>query len=104
MTLGDTTGFERANLVDRNSDSDGVLNPCGGIDPYSLALDAEGIGNILPALFSFLSSALISPDGKDATLTFGLLPIPINLKFGLEAKVKDSPARTVGIGRYHRRA
>ena len=79
----------------RYEDPSGLLDPVGGIDIASLSLVADGAGEILPALFAFLSSATIDPGGTTATLEFGLLPIPDDLKVGLEATVRD---KTQAVG------
>jgi len=40
-------------------------------------------------LWPFLSAVTLSPDGKEATLVLGALPLPLNLKIALEPHVRD---------------
>jgi hypothetical protein len=70
-------------------DNDGLLNQAGGLDLASLSLVADAYGNILPLLWSFTSKIELTPDGKQATVEFGNLPIPSDLEIGLEATVRD---------------
>ena len=70
-------------------DPDGLLHPTKGLDLDSLSLVADGYGDILPLLWSFVSQVTISPDSTSAVVEFGLLPIPEGLPVGLEATVKD---------------
>ena len=79
----------------RYEDPDGLLDPAGGLDPSSLSLRADGFGEVLPKLWPFLSGVTVGPGGTDATLEFGLLPVPDDLKLGLEASCRD---RTQAVG------
>ena len=70
-------------------DSDGLFDPVGGLDLSSISLKASGYGEVMSYLWPFLSAVTLSPDGKEATLVLGGLPLPPNLKIALEPHVKD---------------
>ena len=70
-------------------DPDGLLHPAGGLDLNELRLFADGYGDILPALWPFVTSVQVSPDGTDATVEFGLLPLPNDLAIKLEVRAVD---------------
>jgi hypothetical protein len=73
----------------RFMDRDGLLNPAYGLDLTSLKLLAGPYGDILPLLWSFVSKVTVSPAGDDATVEFGNLPIPSNLKLRLDVEAAD---------------
>jgi hypothetical protein len=75
-------------------DPDGLLDQVGGLDLTTLSLKADGFGEVFGSLFPFLSSVAVTPDGTSATATFGLLPLPMGLKVGLEASVADKTGAT----------
>lgn len=73
----------------RYVDPDGVLDPNGGIDPATLSLVAGTYGEIFPVLLQFVSNFSLSPDGTEAVIEFGHLPIPKHLKIPLDVRVRD---------------
>lgn len=73
----------------RLHDPDGVLHPTRGLDPATISIQAGPYGEIFPLLLSFVSNVAISADGLDATLDFGLLPIPSFLKIRMAVTVRD---------------
>lgn len=82
-------------IVLRFVDPDGLQHPTLGLDLATLSLTAGRYGEILPALWPFATSAAVSADGTDATITFGALSLPDDLRIRLEVQVRD---RTHWIG------
>jgi hypothetical protein len=70
-------------------DPDGLFHPAGGLDFTTLSCATASGANVFPFLLSFLTAVELSPDGTQATATFGALALPSNLKIRLEASVKD---------------
>ena len=70
-------------------DPDGLLDPTGGIDPASISVIADGYGDILPILLSFVTNVTIDPSGNTGSVTFGGLAIPDHLKLGIEVSCRD---------------
>ena len=70
-------------------DPDGLLDPIGGIDPSTLSVVAGGFGEVLPVLLPYLTQVTLDPNGEDATVEFGALPIPDDLKVRLTVTVRD---------------
>ncbi len=70
-------------------DPDGLFDPAGGLDLSSLALLTGAGTNVFSFILPFLTSVNVTPDGTQATATFGLLALPSNLKIRLEARVTD---------------
>jgi hypothetical protein len=70
-------------------DPDGLLDPAGGLDLSTLALLTGAGTNVFSFILPFLTAVDVSPDGTQATATFGALPLPSNLKIRLEARVSD---------------
>jgi hypothetical protein len=70
-------------------DPDGLFHPLGGLDFTTLSLATASGNNVFSFLLPFLTGAEVSPDGTQATATFGALPLPSNLKIRLEASVLD---------------
>lgn len=68
---------------------DGLFHPTRGLDLATVKLLAGGLGDVLPAMWPFLSKISISPDQTEATLEFGDLPIPENLGLRLEVQASD---------------
>jgi hypothetical protein len=75
-------------IVLRIVDPDGLRDSAGGV--VALSLEAEGFGNVLPALMPFLTSATAGAHGTEATLTFGGLALRPNLKVRLIARALDA--------------
>lgn len=70
-------------------DPDGLLHPVGGLDVSKLKLLVDGYGDVLPFLWPFVTSYSMSSDGTDATIEFGGLPIPNDLKLRVEIEAVD---------------
>lgn len=70
-------------------DPDGLLDPSGGLDLTSLELLTPAGTNVFNFILPFLTLVDVSPDGTQATATFGALPLPSNLKLRLEARIAD---------------
>ncbi len=70
-------------------DPDGLLDPAGGLDLSTLALLTGAGTNVFSFILPFLTTVDVTPDGTQATATFGALPLPGNLKIRLEARVSD---------------
>ncbi len=70
-------------------DPDGLFDPAGGLDLSTLALLTGAGTNVFTFILPFLTSVNVTPDGTQATATFGLLALPSNLKIRLEARVTD---------------
>jgi hypothetical protein len=64
-------------------------DPAGGLDLASLALLTGAGTNVFQFMLPFLTEVDATPDGTEATATFGALPLPSNLKIRLEARVSD---------------
>jgi len=75
-------------------DPDGLVDPQGGLDVASLSLEIGSHGNVFNFLLAFATGLTVSPDLKQATLTFGALPIPNNKKWRIEASVTDLSGAT----------
>src|SRR5262249_2241245 len=70
-------------------DPDGLIDPQGGLDVSSLSLAISHYGNVFNYLLPYVTALDVSPDLKQATLTFGALPLPNNKKWPVEARVAD---------------
>ncbi|MGQ0553330.1 MAG: hypothetical protein ACT4PU_08930 [Planctomycetota bacterium] len=70
-------------------DPDGLLHPTKGLDIPALSLIAGDYGEILPYLLNALTSVEVTPDGQQATATFGGLPFQLLMKIPLHASVRD---------------
>jgi len=71
------------------TDPNGLLNAIGGLDLSTLFLQVGSGANVFSHLLPFLTSVDVKPGGTKATATFGLLPLPLDLKLRLEARVSD---------------
>ncbi len=70
-------------------DPDGLLDPAGGLDLSSLQLLTGAGTNVWAFILPFLTTVDVTSDLTHATATFGLLPLPSDLKIRLEARVTD---------------
>ncbi|MBL8693542.1 MAG: hypothetical protein JNJ88_05535, partial [Planctomycetes bacterium] len=74
-------------------DSDGILDPVGGLDLTTLSLWAEhplwGSGEIFWDAAALLTAIDFSTDGTEVTLTYGNMKLTKGLGFGFTASVRD---------------
>ncbi|HEX5011440.1 MAG TPA: hypothetical protein VFY71_13680 [Planctomycetota bacterium] len=75
-------------------DPDGLLDPQGGLDLSTLSVTIGSYGNVFWLLAPFATALDLSPDGKQATLTYGALPLPLDKKWQVEATVVDLTGAT----------
>ncbi|HEX5140105.1 MAG TPA: hypothetical protein VFX19_04115 [Dehalococcoidia bacterium] len=81
-------------LVLTYQDPDGLLDPVGGLDLSTLSVTIGNYGNVFWLLAPFLTALDLSPDGKQATLTYGALPLPANKKWQVDATIADLTGAT----------
>ncbi|MBI3820298.1 MAG: hypothetical protein HY286_16525 [Planctomycetes bacterium] len=74
-------------------DPDGIMNPSGGIDLNTIQLIVEdpllGSGDIFQHAIGGATNVVLSPDGKELTITFGNLIFPANHDIGLTVSAFD---------------
>ncbi len=75
-------------------DPDGLFDPAGGLSVPSISLTASGYGEVMQYLWPFITSVDIDPNGKEATIELGALPLPLGMKVALEARVADKTGAT----------
>jgi hypothetical protein len=75
-------------------DPDGLLDPSGGLDLSTLSVTIGNYGNVFYFLLPFATALDLSADMKQATLTFGALPLPFDKKWQVEATIADLSGAT----------
>ena len=76
-------------------DPDGIFDDNGGLKIPSLSITASGYGEVLPYLWPAVTKVeLDSAFVQEAKVTFGALPLPLDLKIALEAHVEDKTGAT----------
>jgi hypothetical protein len=75
-------------------DPDGLLDPVGGLDLSTLSVTIANYGNVFWLLTPFVTALDVSADGKQATLTYGALPLPLDKKWEVEATISDLTGAT----------
>jgi hypothetical protein len=75
-------------------DLDGLVDPQGGLDLSTLSVTIGNYGNVFWLLAPFATALDLSPDMKQATLTFGALPLPFDKKWQVEATIADLTGAT----------